>query len=55
MNHLMEHIKIWTVVGGAQLVSVTLEQVHTIFSIIALACGAIASLAIAYYYIRKHK
>jgi len=47
------HFKIWLATGGAWFASWTLEDWNQMASIIALLCGALASLSIAWWHIFK--
>jgi len=52
-EHLTQHFKIWGTIAAAKAASMGLEEYHAIASIVALFCGAIASLSIAWWHIFK--
>jgi hypothetical protein len=53
MEQTYAHLKVLTILGVTRVTSLALADVHEIASIISLCCGAIASCAVAYYYIFK--
>lgn len=52
-EEICKHFQIWGTIGVAKVASLGLEEFNTIASIVALFCGAIASLSIAYWHIFK--
>jgi hypothetical protein len=53
MHHVTQHLQVWIAVGTAKVVSLSLTEAHEIAGIFALLCGAVASLAIAWWHIFK--
>jgi hypothetical protein len=52
-EQLAQHFKIWGTIGLAKAASMGLEEYHAVASIVALGCGALASLSIAWWHIFK--
>lgn len=52
-EQLLQHFKIWGTIAAAKVASMGLEEYHAIASIVALFCGAVASLSIAWWHIFK--
>mgnify|MGYP006075823265 CR=1 len=53
MEQTYAHIKVLTILGVTRATSLALADAHQIASILSLGCGAIASCAVAYYYLFK--
>lgn len=52
-EEIIKHVQIWGTLGAAKAASWGLEEFNTIASIVALVCGALASLSIAWWHIFK--
>lgn len=52
-EQLEPHLKVWSITGAAWFTSWSLEELNMVASILALICGAVASLSIAYFHIFK--